>query len=389
MGKRHIFHSLSKWLILILILATLIVAGKQEKEVENTNFFQIGKELVKNGLTKQMLYSQSVILGFLMEQELPGWNPKPVMKVEGFLPYEKQDEFLIPEGEMEEKMREENELAVLGSKEEFLLNGTGSFVPISEKQKEFKMEDYQTLEELVKAFYTVDPTTAVEESFLNVENLSSYDCTINKDIEGPQILLYHTHSQEGFINSEPGKEEDTIVGAGEILASYLEEYGFEVYHHKGKYDVESRDYAYSNSLPEIEKILEENPGIQVVIDLHRDAVAETTKLVTDIQGRQVAKVMFFNGLGRTKEKGEISYLKNPYLQENLAFSFQMKLTCDEYYPGFARNIYLRAYRYNMHLCPKTLLIELGAQTNTKEEIRDALAPLAHVLSMVLSQETEE
>ena len=93
MGKRHIFHSLSKWLILILILATLIVAGKQEKEMENTNFFQIGKELVKNGLTKQMLYSQSVILGFLMEQELPGWNPKPVMKTEGFLPYEKQDEF--------------------------------------------------------------------------------------------------------------------------------------------------------------------------------------------------------------------------------------------------------------------------------------------------------
>ena len=75
-----------------------------------------------------------------------------------------------------------------------------------------------------------------------------------------------------------------------------------------------------------------------------------------------------------------------YLRENLAFSFQMKKACDEYYPGFARNIYLRAYRYNMHLCPKTLLIELGAQTNTKEEIRDALSPLAHVLWLVLSGE---
>lgn len=389
MGKRHIFHSLSKWLILVLILAAFIVAGKQEKEAESLNFFQIGKGIVKNSLAKQMLYSQSMILGFLMEQELPGWNPEPVMKSEGFLPYEKQDEFLIPEGEMEAKMREENELAALGTKEEFLLNRTGSFVPAAEKQREIKMEDYQNLEELVKAFYTVDPTTAVEESFLNVEALSSYDCSIDQEAEGPQILLYHTHSQEGFINSEPGKEEDTIVGAGEILASYLEEYGFKVYHHKGKYDVESRDYAYSNSLPEIEKILEENPQIQVVIDLHRDAVAETTKLVTDIQGRQVAKVMFFNGLGRTKDKGEISYLKNPYLQENLAFSFQMKLACEEYYPGFARSIYLRAYRYNMHLCPKTLLIELGAQTNTKEEIWDALAPLAHVLSIVLSGEDDE
>lgn len=386
MGKRRIFHSLSKWLILILLLATLIVAGKQDKEVENSNFFEIGKEIIKRNFTKQMLYSQSMILGFLMEQELPGWNPKPVMKAEGFLNLEEQDEFLIPEGEMEEKMREENELAVLESKEEFLLDGTGGFVPVSEKQREIKMEDYETLDKLVKAFYAVDPTTAVEESILNVEALSSYDCSINKETEGPQILLYHTHSQESFINSEPGKEEDTIVGAGEILASYLEEYGFEVYHHKGKYDVESRDYAYSNSLPEIEKILEDNPQIQVVIDLHRDAVAESTKLVTDVQGRQVAKVMFFNGLGRTKDKGEISYLKNPYLQENLAFSFQMKVACDEYYPGFARSIYLRAYRYNMHLCPKTLLIELGAQTNTKEEIRDALKPLAHVLFMVLSGE---
>ena len=62
----------------------------------------------------------------------------------------------------------------------------------------------------------------------------------------------------------------------------------------------------------------------------------------------------------------------------------MKVACDEYYPGFARNIYLRAYRYNMHLCPKTLLIELGAQTNTKEEIHNALEPLAHVLDMVMS-----
>lgn len=386
MGKRHIFSKISKWIIFALILAAFFVAGKQEKETESLNFFQIGREIVKNSLAKQMLYSQSMILGFLMEQELPGWNPEPVLKAEGFLPYEKQEEFLIPGEDMEEKIREENELAVSGTKEEFLLGEAGEFVPAAKKQREIKMENYTELEELVKAFYTVDPTTAAEESFLNVEALSSYDCTIDKETAGPQILLYHTHSQEAFINSESGKEEDTILGAGEILASYLEEYGFEVYHHKGKYDVESRDYAYSNALPELEKILEENPQIQVVIDLHRDAVAETTKLVTDIQGRQVAKVMFFNGLGRTKDNGEISYLKNPYLQENLAFSFQMKVACEEYYPGFARSIYLRAYRYNMHLCPKTLLIELGAQTNTKEEIRDALAPLAHVLSMVLSGE---
>ena len=103
----------------------------------------------------------------------------------------------------------------------------------------------------------------------------------------------------------------------------------------------------------------------------------------DLQGRPTAQFMFFNGMSRTK-KGKIDYLENPYLADNLAFSFQMQVTCNEYYPGIARRIYLKAYRYNMHLCPKTLLIELGAQTNTMEEIWNACEPLAHVLDLVLS-----
>lgn len=384
MGKRQIFSKISKWLIGILILAAFLAAGKQEKENGSTNFFQVGKEVLKNSFTKQILYSQSMILGFLMEQEFSFWSKETVMKTEGFFPYKEAENLFYLSTDMEEGLRKENEMALEGTKEEFWLQDETGFILAKEKQREITLDDYQNMEELVKAFYTVDPTTSAESSFLNIKDLSSYDCSIDVKRGKPQILLYHTHSQEAFANSEQGKEEDTIVGAGDTLTLLLEEYGFSVYHHKGKYDVESRDYAYSNSLPEIEKILEENPQIQVVIDLHRDAVADGTKLVTELQGNQAAKVMFFNGLGRTKDKGEISYLKNPYLKENLAFSFQMKVACDEYYPGFARNIYLRAYRYNMHLCPKTLLIELGAQTNTKEEIETALIPLAHVLWMVLS-----
>ena len=54
------------------------------------------------------------------------------------------------------------------------------------------------------------------------------------------------------------------------------------------------------------------------------------------------------------------------------------------YPGFARHIFLRAYRYNMHFKPKTLLIEAGAQTNTVEEMRNAMEILAELLHQVLS-----
>lgn len=99
----------------------------------------------------------------------------------------------------------------------------------------------------------------------------------------------------------------------------------------------------------MEQLLAKNPTIQVVIDLHRDEVAQDTRLVTELQGRSTAKFMFFNGLSRTRKTGDIDYLRNENQEANLAFSFQMQLKAAEYYPGLTRRIYLKGYRYNMHL----------------------------------------
>ena len=381
MGKNRMIYRLSKWLLFILLVITLIFLGKQKTTQES--FWEIGKDVAKEQFLNKMLYQQSVVWGLVREIEARFQITEPKIMVESIWKTPKESASINAKEDILNKVLEENTKEKETQKQTFYLSTDATFFPVSEKQFSFDFTKYQSVEELIKQFYTVDSTTAVTEDLFQIDTLKNYNCKVNKEVEGPQILIYHTHSQEAFANSEAGKEEDTILGAGAVLATYLEEYGFQVYHHKGKYDLKKRDYAYSESLPEIKKILEENPTIQVVIDLHRDAVAEDTKLITTLQGRQVAKVMFFNGLSRTSSQGDISYLENPYLQENLAFSFQMKAACDEYYPGFARSIYLRAYRYNMHLCPKTLLVELGAQTNTVEEIQGALAPLAHVLSMVL------
>lgn len=257
------------------------------------------------------------------------------------------------------------------------------FVPVEEKSYRYQWEELSSYEELIKAFYAVDSTTVAGEELLQANALLERDMRIHGSTDEPQILIYHTHSREGFVDSVPGDENSGILGAGEYLATLLrEQYGYNVIHNTGCYD-EERDYAYSNSLPAVEAILEEYPSIEVVIDLHRDAMPEDRRLVTDIQGRPTAQFMFFNGLCRTK-KGAIEQLENPYLADNLALSFQMQAACNEYYPGIARRIYLKAYRYNMHLCPKSLLIELGAQNNTEEEIRNACEPLAHVLDLVFS-----
>lgn len=236
---------------------------------------------------------------------------------------------------------------------------------------------------LIKDFYVVDASTTVDTQLLVVDRLTSYDCTVNKEDPGPQILIYHSHSQEGFADSVQGDATTTIMGAGEKLTGLLEEYGYDVLHHTGVYDLPDRDDAYGRALPAIEQVLKENPTIQVVIDLHRDAVAEGTKLVKTIDGKDYARFMFFNGLCRSTS-GPIAYLDNPYLQENLAFSFQSQVIAESYFPGITRKIYLKAWRYNMHLRPKNMLIELGAQTNTVEEIMNTTEILAFVIDKVLS-----
>ena len=247
-----------------------------------------------------------------------------------------------------------------------------------------QLADYETL---VRNFYAIDANTMAGSDQLSVEKLLGMDMTLPQEGDGPQILIYHTHSQEAFADSVPGDVNTGIVGVGECLTKILtEQYGYRVLHNTGQYDVETRDNAYSRALPAVEQILAENPSIQVIIDLHRDEVAEETKLVTDIQGRPTARFMFFNGLSRTRKTGDIDYLANENQEANLAFSFQMQLKAAEYYPGLTRRIYLKGYRYNMHLCPRTLLVELGAQNNTVEEAINACDPLAHILDMVLKGE---
>lgn len=247
-----------------------------------------------------------------------------------------------------------------------------------------QLADYETL---VRNFYAIDANTMAGSDQLSVEKLLGMDMTLPQEGDGPQILIYHTHSQEAFADSVPGDVNTGIVGVGECLTKILtEQYGYRVLHNTGQYDVETRDNAYSRALPAVEQILAENPSIQVIIDLHRDEVAEETKLVTDIQGRPTARFMFFNGLSRSRKTGDIDYLANENQEANLAFSFQMQLKAAEYYPGLTRRIYLKGYRYNMHLRPRTLLVELGAQNNTVEEAINACDPLAHILDMVLKGE---
>lgn len=252
---------------------------------------------------------------------------------------------------------------------------------------DMSIEKLRDFDYLLSNFYTVDSSTMIGPEQLNADDLLGRSMKIDTSTQGPKVLVFHTHSQEEFADSTPGDPATSILGIGEYLVQLLNAKGINTIHDTGVYDIINgqldRSNAYENAEASIRPLLEANPTVEVVIDLHRDGVAEGTHLVTEIDGKPTAKIMYFNGLSRTRTNGDIEYLYNPYIQDNLAFSLQMQLASERMYPGFARHIYLRGYRYNLHLMPKSLLIEAGAQTNTVEEMRNAMEVLAETLHQVL------
>ncbi len=258
----------------------------------------------------------------------------------------------------------------------------------------FTREQLEQPDFLLNKIFVVDGNTSMTEEELSLSNLLDADLSIadlKSEKEGTyKILIYHTHSSEAFADSREGVAEDTIVGVGAYLADLLQQqYGIAVYHDTTTYDVMDgvldRSKAYENSYRGVTKILEENPSIEVVIDLHRDGVDEDTHLVTEINGKKTAKIMFLNGVSRSNMNGDIAYLENPNKLTNLAFSFQLYLAGKEDYGDYVRKIYVRSLRYNLHVMPRATLIEAGAQNNTLEEEKNAMEPLAAILYKVLSK----
>lgn len=251
----------------------------------------------------------------------------------------------------------------------------------------FTLEQLNDVGFLIRHFYIIDSATKVTEELFNAEVLLGKDMTIKTPNDKPQILIYHTHSQEAFIDSREGVIEDTVVGIGDLLAKILsEKYGYNVIHDRGVYDLVDgkldRNRAYNLARDSISKILEENPSIEVLIDLHRDGV---DKRSTYINGEETAQIMLLNGLSRN-QKGPITRLDNPNLQDNLAFSLQLQLKSLEMYPGLFYKNYLQDYRYNLDLRPKSILVELGTHKNTLKSAKNAMEPFAKILDAVLRGE---
>lgn len=294
---------------------------------------------------------------------------------------EKKEMAEEPETETGTESENGNELA------ETELNGDGMDKVLEAAAGIIPKEKLMDYNYVLNNFYVVPSVTSLRPQVLDLDKISQVDLRIEKNSTVPQILVFHTHSQEKFADSEENGM--SIVNVGDRLVSLLQEqYGYNVIHLTDEFDmaggVLDRSEAYTYANTKLDDVLAQNPSIQVVIDLHRDGVDASKHLVTEIDGKQTARIMLFNGISYTKEQGEIDYLPNPYITENLAMTYKMFLLGKINYPDLFRCIYISGYRYCLHHVPRSMLIEAGAQTNTYEEVYNAMEPLARLIDMELT-----
>lgn len=261
-------------------------------------------------------------------------------------------------------------------------------------------EQYNTLmdfDSMEDTYFIADGRTLLSENLFDVVKGISYDFTITPSATQPKVLIFHTHANEFFIDSDLSKGlDDGVIALGVELQRILkEDYGIESVHCKDEFDMingeGNRVGAYERMDAPIKKILDENPSIEIALDIHRDGVADNVHLVVEYDGINYAKLMFVNGITTLLQDGElvpVENLDNPFLQETLAFSLQMQLEAENQFPNLNRKIFLNPYRLSTHMLPRSALVEVGAQTNTKEEAMNSMELLAKILTDVVLEEEE-
>ena len=208
---------------------------------------------------------------------------------------------------------------------------------------------------------------------------------------GPQVLIYHTHTSEAYTASE-GYEykasepyrtlepEHSVIRVGEEIASVLRECGIEVIHDTEFNDYPDYEASYDTALPRVKKILQENPSIRLVIDVHRDAClynGEQLAYRKTVNGEQTAQVLLVCGDG-----GRQGYSG---WKDNLSWALKMCAQLNRDAPELVRSIRLDFARYNQHVLPGAMLVEVGAAGNTLPEAVTAGRLFGQSLaSMILS-----
>jgi stage II sporulation protein P len=211
--------------------------------------------------------------------------------------------------------------------------------------------------------------------------------------EGPLVLIYHTHTTEGYMPSEkfnykPDSTYHTrdlnfsVAKVGELMTEELNRLNVPTIQDKTFHDIPTYMTSYANSLKTVEQILKQHPSIKIVIDLHRDApvpdLQKSREITTvKIDDSTYSRFLLVVGTDRT--------FPHPNWKENYRFATLLHDRLEQLYPGISRGIDLRSERFNQHLSNKAILVEIGSHGNTMEESLASAKIFAKVLAEIVKE----
>ncbi|MBE5821065.1 MAG: hypothetical protein E7311_00565 [Clostridiales bacterium] len=220
---------------------------------------------------------------------------------------------------------------------------------------------------------------------LDENNLIKQDLEIFKDKSVSTILIIHTHGSESYLGEEHTdyfRNEDNsknMIRVGDELENILKNSGYNVIHDRELYDYPTYSGSYNRALESINKHINENNNIDIVLDLHRDAISSNPNFAPTVnfEGKEASKLMIIVG---TDQNG---IQKHDNWRENLKFALKLQYAGETIYPGLFRQMSVTNSRYNGHTSKGSLLIEVGATGNTLEQSVNSMHYLAKVIDEVL------
>lgn len=214
-------------------------------------------------------------------------------------------------------------------------------------------------------------------------NLSDEITDLNIELNKQDIMIFHTHTCESYTPTEQYQYDATgtfrttdlnytVSRVGDELEKYLVNYGYTVVHDKTYHDYPAYTGSYNRSLVTVQNLLSTYQNIDVVIDLHRDAIGDNTYAPkVKIGDEYCARMMLVIGTD-----GGGLYHKN--WRENLKFAIKLQQKANELYPGLFKPIIVRNSRYNHQVSKAACIIEVGATGNTLEECMNSMKYLAKI-----------
>lgn len=213
---------------------------------------------------------------------------------------------------------------------------------------------------------------------------------IEKNTDSPQVLIYHTHTSEGYIDedveffyesfySRTQNSDFNVVAVGDAITDALNKEGIKTVHDKTVHD-STYNGSYDRSVQTVESDMNKYKSIRVVLDIHRDAIGTDEckiKPVFTYKGKKAAQIMIMSGCDVNGEMGFENW------ENNLGFALKIQNNAEKMYPGMTRPLNFGYFAYNEYVCDGSLLIEVGTEANSIDEAVYTGELLGNVLAETL------